>query len=86
MFLIILSSHTLGTTGKKPWCCLEEMHICKAFPSNSIRYKPVNFHVTHSSFQVYIANSVIVSMFIIIPVLPLAHSHILHNDVQKQVK
>ena len=55
MFLLILSSHRLGTTGKKPLCCVEEMHIFKASPSNSIRYKPVNFHVTHSSFQVYIA-------------------------------
>ena len=52
-------SHTfLGTTVKQPWCCVEEMHIFKAFPSNSIRYKPVNFHVTHSSFQVYIANCI----------------------------
>ena len=83
MFLLILSSHRLGTTGKKPLCCVEEMHIFKASPSNSIRYKPVNFHVTHSSFQVYIANCI---NFIIIPVLPLAHTHILDNDVQRQVK
>ena len=58
MFLVILSSHRLGTTGKKPLCCVEEMHIFKASPSNSIRYKPVNFHVTHSGFQVYIANCI----------------------------
>ena len=58
MFLLILSSHRLGTTGKKPLCCVEGMHIYKASPSNSIRYKPVNFHVTHSSFQVYIANCI----------------------------
>ena len=56
MFLLILSSHRLGR--QKPLCCVEEMHIFKAFPSNSIRYKPVNFHVTHSSFQVYIANCI----------------------------
>ena len=27
MFLLILSSRRLGTTVKRPWCCLEEMHI-----------------------------------------------------------
>ena len=39
------------------------------------------WHITAFKFTL-----LIVSMFIIIPVLPLSHSHILDNDVQKQVK
>ena len=74
MFLLILSSHRLGTTGKKPLCCVEEMHIFKASPSNSIRYKPVNFHVTHSRFQVYIANCINIYYYTSIAISTQSHS------------
>ena len=56
MFLLILSSHRLGR--QKAIVLRGRNAYFKAFPSNSIRYKPVNLHVTHSSFQVYIANCI----------------------------
>ena len=54
----LIADIQMARTNKNPWCCVEEIHIFKAFPSNCISYKPVNFHVTHSIFQVYIANRI----------------------------